>query len=353
MSAIEQQQLLPHIARMTGYIPGEQPKDRKFVKLNTNENPYPPSPLVLERLRQACDTGLRLYPDADAHEVSRRLSELFAVPAQQILIGNGSDDLLNTAMRCFVGTGDRVVYPTPTYPYYAKLVALQDGAAVEVEFDDSFSLPPDLAAVGGKLTVVANPNSPSGTIATDDELEALAAAVSGVLVIDEAYVDFSNGGCLHLVERYPNVIVVRTMSKSFSLAGMRIGFCFASPEIAAGMRKVKEHYNVGTLAQVAAAAALDDLQAMQANARRIGATRKRLGAALCEMGFHVWASAANFVLARLPGAAAAELYAQLKDRGVLVRYFDIPRLQDCLRISVGTDDETDLLLTGLGAILRS
>ena len=353
MSAVEQQLFLPHIAGMTGYVPGEQPKDRQFVKLNTNENPYPPSSLVLERLRQACDAGLRRYPDADAHGVCRRLSELFSVPIEQILVGNGSDELLNIAVRCFVGPADKVAYPTPTYPYYAKLVALQDAATIEVACDDSLALPQGLAAAGGKLTLVANPNSPSGTIATADELEALATAISGLLVIDEAYVDFSDGGCLHLVERCPNVIVVRTMSKSFSLAGMRIGFCFASPEVTAGMHKVKEHYNVGTLAQVAAAAALDDLQAMRANAERIRATRARLSAALSGLGFHVWPSAANFVLARTPGPAAADLYAQLRDRGVLVRYFDVPRLRDCLRISVGTDEETELLLSELDGILRS
>ncbi len=345
--------LLPHIARMTGYVPGEQPKDRTFVKLNTNENPYPPSALVLQRLREACDDNLRRYPDADASDVTRRLGELFSLPVDQILIGNGSDELLNTAMRCFIGPGDTVVYPTPTYPYYAKLVELQNATSATIDFDDSFDLPEGLAAAAGKLTLVANPNSPSGTLVPTEKLADLAAAVQGMLLIDEAYVDFSDGGCLQLVEHCPNVIVVRTMSKSFSLAGMRIGFCFASPEVTAGMRKVKEHYNVGSLAQVAAAAALDDVQTMHANADRIRRTRSRLTEALGELGFHVWRSAANFVLARLPGAAAAELYAQLRDRGVLVRFFGEPRLRDCLRISVGTDEETDLLLTELSDALRT
>jgi histidinol-phosphate aminotransferase len=348
MSSIEQEFLLPHIARMTGYIPGEQPKGQKFVKLNTNENPYPPSSLVLERLKAACDGDLRLYPDAAASEVCRRLAEQFAVPAQQILVGNGSDELLNTAMRCFVGTGDRVVFPTPTYPYYAKLVELQNATAVTVDFDESFALPGDaLTTAAGKLTLVANPNSPSGTLASTDELAALAAAVPGLLLIDEAYVDFSDGGCIELVETYPNLIVVRTMSKSFSLAGMRIGFCFASPEVTAAMRKVKEHYNIGSLSQVAAAAALDDVQTMHANARRVCQTRSRLSEALGELGFHVWPSAGNFVLARVPDGRAAQLYAMLRDRGVLVRYFEVPRLRDCLRISVGTEEEIDILLREL------
>jgi histidinol-phosphate aminotransferase len=345
--------LLPHIARMTGYVPGEQPKDQPFIKLNTNENPYPPSPLVLERLREACDGNLRRYPDADAAEVTRRLSELFSLPADQILVGNGSDELLNTAMRCFVGPGDTVVYPTPTYPYYAKLIELQNATGLTIDFDDSFELPSGLAAAGGKLTLVANPNSPSGTLVPTEQLADLAGTVQGLLLIDEAYVDFSDGGCLQLVEHHPNVIVVRTMSKSFSLAGMRIGFCFASPEVTAGMRKAKEHYNVGSLAQVAAAAALDDVHTMHTNADRIRKTRSRLTQALGELGFYVWRSGANFVLARLPGVAAAELYTGLRDRGILVRYYGEPRLRDCLRISVGTDEETDQLLTELGEALRT
>ena len=350
MSTTEDEFFLPHVARMTGYVPGEQPKNRKFVKLNTNENPYPPSPLVLEQLKQACDGSLRRYPDADASAVTQRLSVLFSVPQDQILIGNGSDELLNTAMRCFVGPGDSVVYPTPTYPYYAKLVELQNATSVTVDFDDDFTLPDKLATAAGKLTLVANPNSPSGTLATTEQLAGLAEALEGLLLIDEAYVDFSDGGCLQLVERHPNVIVVRTMSKSFSLAGMRIGFCVASTEVAAGMRKVVDHYNVGSLAQVAAAAALDDVQTMRVNAVRIRETRSRLTDALRGFGFHVWPSAANFVLVRLPGSSAAPLYEQLRDRGVLVRYFGEPRLRDCLRISVGTDDETDLLLNELDAL---
>ena len=355
MQQTEQQRfLLPHIADMEGYVPGEQPKDRTFVKLNTNENPYPPSSFVLDRLKEAVDGELRRYPDADASEVSRQLSALFSLPMDQILIGNGSDELLNTVMRCCVGPGDRVVYPTPTYPYYAKLIELQNATAFTVDFDDEFSLPRPLAAAQGKLTLVANPNSPSGTLVSTDELADLAGAVPGILLIDEAYVDFSDGGCLQLVEDHPNVIVVRTMSKSFSLAGMRIGFCFASPEITAGMRKVVDLYNVGSLAQIAAVAALEDVQTMRTNAERIRSTRTRLTEALVEIGFHVWDSAANFVLARVPdGEPAASLYAQLRDRGILVRYFAQPRLADCLRISVGTDEETDLLLSELGAALRA
>ena len=243
---------------------------------------------------------------------------------------------------------------TPRSDLYAcgLLLAAMLGSRPQVP-NQPPDLPAGLAGAAGKLTLIANPNSPSGTLVTTEELADLAAAVPGLLLIDEAYVDFCDGGCLQLVEHHPNVIVVRTMSKSFSLAGMRIGFCFSSPEVIAGMRKVKEHYNVGSLAQVAAAAALDDVQTMRDNADRIRRTRSRLENALGELGFYVWRSAANFVLARLPGAAADELYAQLRDRGVLVRYFGESRLRDCLRISVGTDEEADLLLTELGHALRS
>ena len=249
--------LLPHISRMAGYVPGEQPKEGEFVKLNTNENPYPPSRLVLERLREACDGRLRRYPDPNAGGVVNRLCALFGVGRDSILVGNGSDELLNLAIRCFVGPGRRVVMPHPTYPYYAKLVQLQDGVPAPVPFEADYTLPPDFTDPDAAMTLIANPNSPSGTLLSNDALEEIATGTSGLVIADEAYVDFSHEGCLHLLGRCPNLIVMRTMSKSFSLAAMRIGYCFASPELIAGLSKAKEHYNIGLLSQVAAEAALD------------------------------------------------------------------------------------------------
>ena len=342
---------LPHIARMKGYVPGEQPRQRQFVKLNTNENPYPPSPLVVERLRAACDEQLRRYPDSQSVGVRTRLADLFQVPPEQILVGNGSDELLNVALRSFAGAGDRVAVPDPTYPYYEKLIQLQDAVHVRVAFPEDYSMPPELPVAGARVTVIANPNSPSGTLLPTESLARLAAETDGVLIVDEAYVDFAAEGGIHLAVDHANVVVCRTMSKSFSLAGMRIGFCFGPPQLIAGMHKVKEHYNLSLLSQVAAEAALDDIATMKANADRIRRTRVVLTAGLRKLGFEVWESAANFVLARIPSPPAGALYRGLKERGVLVRYFDRPRLADCLRITVGTDEEIAVLLRELGELL--
>ena len=345
----------PNIARLRGYVPGEQPREQGYIKLNTNENPYPPSPLVLARLRAACSADLRLYPDPDALALRRKLGDVFAMPPEQIMVGNGSDELLNVVIRSFAGEGDKIAYPHPTYGYYQPLIDIQGAKAASVEFGENFSLPEGLAVPGARITFLANPNAPSGTLVPYDEVAALCARVDGVLVVDEAYIDFSQGGCVQLVAEYPNAIVVRTLSKSFSLAGMRIGFALAPAALIAGMWKVKDHYNLNRLSLIAAEAALDDIDAMRANAARVCATRVHLSARLRALGFYVWDSQANFVLARLgarwANCTAVELYAQLKERRILVRYFAAPpRLADCLRISVGTDAEIAALLEALAAL---
>ena len=344
--------LLPHIDAMDAYVPGEQPRDDgEVIKLNTNENPYPPSSAVLRRLHEACNEGLRLYPDPDARGVKHRLSLLFDLPVERILVGNGSDELLNLVVRCFVAAGQKVVVPHPTYPYYEKLVQLQGGLLVKRDFEEDFSLPEDFANADAPLTIVANPNSPSGTTVSSEAIAAVASNLGGILVVDEAYVDFTVGGCIHLLERFSNLIVMRTMSKSFSLAAMRIGYCFAHPQLIAGLGKAKEHYNIGGLAQVAAEAALDDVQSMKANAERVRRSRKSLTAGLHRLGFEVWDSESNFVLARIANPTAEAVYEQLKLRRIFVRYFREPRLRDCIRISVGTDAEIETLVRHLGQIV--
>jgi len=293
-----------------------------------------------------------LSPDLGGGMILRRAAaEATGFGVEQILHGNGSDEILNNIVRAFAGPGDAVAMAVPTYPYYHKLIDLQGATAVEVPYPDSFELPAGLARAGARLTFIANPNSPSGTVAAAETVATVVESTAGMVVVDEAYVDFAAGGFLDLVRREPRVIVTRTMSKSFSLAGLRIGFCFADADVAAGLWKVKEHYNVNTLSQVAAAAALDDIETMRANARRVVAARQRLTARLRDMGFQVWDSQANFVLARIASPPAAQLHAGLKERGILVRYFETPRLSDCLRISIGTDAEIGALLEALGELL--
>ena len=339
----------PEIRALHGYVPGEQPQGQRFIKLNTNENPYPPSPRVVEAARRAAAEGLRLYPDPSARELRAKAAEVYGVPAERILAGNGSDELLAMIMRTCVGPGDRVAYPVPTYSLYDTLVAIGGGQVVAVPFPGDFSLPVEaLVAARARVTMVCNPNAPSGTLAPLDELRALGRRVDGLLVVDEAYVDFATTSALSLVDELDNVLVLRTFSKSFSLAGLRVGLAFGSPGFMTELAKVKDSYNLNRISMAAATAALDDLEAMNTNVARIRATRERLIAALRELGFAVLPSETNFVLARRPGRDLSSLYEALKERRILVRYFAIDSLRDAVRITVGTDAEIDALLAALG-----
>ncbi|MBP1684860.1 MAG: histidinol-phosphate aminotransferase [Deltaproteobacteria bacterium] len=337
----------PAVIAMTGYVPGEQPQDRRYVKLNTNENPYPPSPRVVAAVRAAANEDLRLYPDPSANALRDCAASVYAVGRDNVLVGNGSDELLNLLVRACVGPGDRVVFPYPTYSLYDTLVTLQEGEIVHLPYPPDFSLPPTLAAAGGRITFVCHPNSPSGTAVAIESIRALAHEVTGLLVVDEAYVDFAEATALPLIHEFDHVIVLRTFSKSFSLAGMRIGLAFGAPSVIAELMKVKDSYNVSRLSLVAATAALQDYQWMQANAARIRRTRAELIRALRERAFAVLPSQSNFVLARRPGQDLEGLYLALKAKGVLVRYFPTPVLRDALRITVGTDDEITALLHAL------
>jgi histidinol-phosphate aminotransferase len=341
------------IRQMHGYIPGEQPQDKRYIKLNSNENPYPPSPHVLAALRQAVGEDLRLYPDPIANRLRDQAAAVYGLSREQILVGNGSDDLLTMLMRTFVGRGERVAFPFPTYSLYDVLVTLQEGELVRVPFPADFSLPAQLAEVEAKLTFLCHPNAPSGTLTPLPQVEELARHVRGVLVIDEAYVDFADETALPLLHKYPQVIILRTLSKSFSLAGMRIGLAFAHPSLINEMMKVKDSYNVSRLSIVAAVAALEDYAWMRRNVDKIRATRTRLSAALRDLGYFVYDSQANFVLARKQGVAQEPVYLGLKERGLLVRYFSAPELADCLRITVGTDEEIDRLLAAMQELRRN
>ncbi|MGH7795752.1 MAG: histidinol-phosphate transaminase [Candidatus Binatia bacterium] len=342
-----------NIAALAGYIPGEQPQDPEIIKLNTNENPYPPSPRVCAALRNAIRSSLRLYPEPLSDTLRSVAADVYGVKPANIIAGNGSDELLSMALRCFIGPGDRVAFPVPTYSLYDTLVEIQDGVHLAVDYPEDFSVPVTLGAQNAALTFLCNPNAPSGTLVPLAEIEKLARSVSGVLLIDEAYVDFAEGegsSSLPLIHRLANLIVLRSFSKSFSLAGMRIGLAFASDEIIAGMMKVKDSYNVNRLSLVAASAALQDLPWMTRNARRIQRSRKKLASALKRLGYQVYSSHANFVLARRTGQNLKPVYEELKDRKILVRYFDVRGLQDCLRITVGTPKEIAALIEAMATI---
>jgi histidinol-phosphate aminotransferase len=340
------------IRALQGYAPGEQPRDRRYIKLNTNENPYPPSPRVIEAVREAATADLRLYPDPVATELRQKAAEVYGFSPEEIMAGNGSDDLLSIVVRACAGSGDRVVYPMPTYSLYDTLVAIQGARAVHVPFPEDFSLPVDaVRAQEGRVTFVCNPNSPSGTFVAVSVIEELARRLPGLLVIDEAYVDFATDTALPLARRHANVIVLRTFSKSFSLAGMRIGLAFGHRDLIAELNKVKDSYNLTRLSLVAATAALGDYAWMESNVGRIRKTRTKLTDGLRNLGFEVLPSEANYVLARRPKDDMGVVQRRLKEKGILVRHFGTPELRDALRITVGTDQEIEALLEAAGPLL--
>ncbi len=341
---------------MAAYQPGEQPKPgQRLIKLNTNENPYPPSPRVRRAVAKAAGVALRLYPAPRADEFIETASRLYSVPTDMILAGNGSDELLAMIFRATLGAGDSVAYPVPTYSLYDTLAAIQEARVVRVATEADFTVPLEkLARARAKLTIVCNPNSPSGTFTPVGKLAALAKALRGrLLVIDEAYVDFASESALKLLRRHPNVVVLRSLSKSFSLAGMRLGLCFARPAVIEALLKVKDSYNLSRLALAAGAEALRDVAWMRRNVERVKRMRERSAAKLRRMGFEVPSSQANFVLARMGGRDLGPLAAELKRRGVLVRHFPTPLLRDALRISIGTPAEMKALFQALGQCLET
>jgi histidinol-phosphate aminotransferase len=335
---------------MAGYTPGEQPRDNAFIKLNTNENPYPPSPHVLEAL-QAALTGdrLRKYPDPLGTAFRQTAGRVLGVDPEALLIGNGSDDILTIVTRAFAGENDLIVSPTPSYLLYRTLAEIQGSRYQAVPYTEPWQLPEPWPEPAARLTFITSPNSPSGTTSSAVELERVADQVSGVLVIDEAYVDFAETNALHLARR-PNVVVARSLSKSYCLAGIRFGYAVAAPALVRELIKVKDSYNCDVLSLTAAAAALEDQEYLQATRTRILATRGRLSQALAELGFEVCPSQANFVWCR-HHQPVKPLYEELKRRLILVRYMNYPGYGEGLRISVGTDEEINRLLEELKRFL--
>ena len=343
----------PAVDALQPYVPGRQPPaGARIVKLNTNENPYPPSPRALAALAALDGDELRRYPDPSSREFREAAAEAHEVDPAWILAGNGSDDVLTMLVRSVTGPGRPVVYPAPTYVLYRTLAGIQEAPVVEVPFDDDFVLPvAALAGAGGALTFVANPNSPSGTAAQTSTLARLADSLDGLLVIDEAYVAFAEADALDLVRRRSNVVVLRTLSKSHGLAGLRLGYAIAPPAVIEGLGKVKDSYNVGAVANRVGAAAIRDTVYARRIAARIVESRGALAGRLQTLGCRVWPSQANFLLVRPPGGDAARLHRQLEGFDVLVRYFDEPALAETLRITVGTDEENATLLEALQQIL--
>ena len=340
-----------NIEKMAGYDPGFQPPNTDVVKLNTNENPYPPSPKVIEAIKNLKPEQLRRYPQPMADTFRQAAAEVFGVECENIICVNGGDELLNIAIRAFCDENRPVAYPTPTYSLYPVLAQMANSPAVEIPFDEEFNLPSKLASGSAALTIVCNPNAPSGTFVPKEEISQLAEEIKGILLIDEAYVDFAEDNCLELVKKFDNVIILRSMSKGYSLAGLRFGYGIADEKLIKGLRKVKDSYNVDVVAIAAATAAIQDQQYFKNNVQKVKIERKFLTEKLVGLGFHVYPSQANFILARPSKVRAIDIYEKLKDRNIYVRYWAYPDIKDKLRITVGTAEQNKKFINALKEIL--
>ncbi len=335
---------------MEGYAPGEQPlPNERVVKLNTNENPFAPSEKVMQAIAGISAETLRRYPNPTADTFRDAAARLHGLSRDHIIAGNGSDDILTVATRCFIPAGGTLAFPSPTYSLYPVLAKLQDASATAVPWESNWSLPIEaLLATRANAIYLANPNAPSGTVVSAAVVARLAEKFAGLLLIDEAYADFADDNCLPLLARFENVVICRTLSKAYSLAGLRFGYAIGHPSVIDQMMKVKDSYNCDAVAIAAATAALED----QAHARwtwqHVRLERERVSAELESLGFSVLPSQANFILATVPaGRDGRQIYLGLKKQGILVRFFDVPGLTDKIRITIGQSQENNALLAGV------
>ena len=368
----------PLVRELQPYVYGEQPKIKGLIKLNTNESPYPPSPKVLAAVRAAVDGRLRLYPNPTAQALREKLAKLHGCHADNIIVGNGSDELLALATRCFVepnveqasslfkkeNTGRRPVprhivqYFTPSYSLYPVLADIHGAARNAVPLKSDFSLPGMAELKRGRiwnfraaLSFVTTPNAPSGRGYSTRELDALCKAQHGVVVLDEAYVDFAGENALKLALKYPHVLVARTFSKAYSLCFQRVGYFVGHRDLIAALHKIRDSYNVNGLGQIAAEATLDDLPYYRANFKKIITTREWLSRELTKLGFRVLPSRTNFILVR-PARFSAQAWLQsLRVQKALVRWFDRPEVKNYLRITIGTAAEAEALVNVVSKIL--
>ncbi len=355
----------PLVRDLHAYVPGEQPKIKGLIKLNTNENPYPPSPRVLATVKATVDGRLRLYPNPTAQALREKLAKLHGCKAENIIVGNGSDEVLALATRAFVEPKPNsklakttVQYFTPSYSLYPVLADIHGATKNVVPLKPDFGLPGVVELKRGKqwdfnaaLTFVTTPNAPSGRGYKTTELEKLCRAQNGVVVLDEAYVDFADESALKLALKFPHVLVARTFSKAYSLCFQRVGYFVGHPELIAALDKIRDSYNVNGLGQIAASATLDDLNFYRANFKKIIATREKLSRELTKLGFRVLPSQTNFVLVKPPLFPAKEWLQRLRDKKILVRWFSAPEVKDYLRITIGTPSEAAALVKAVRRIL--
>lgn len=342
--------LRKNIAEMAGYVPGFQPQEEGWIKLNTNENPYPPSPKVAEAITRELGSdgdNLRKYPDAASREARKVAAELYGFDPSWIIMANGSDELLNNLIRAFVDEGEEVAYIHPSYSYYATLADIQGAKIRTFGLTEDFRIADFPARYEGKLFFLTSPNAPIGFAFDNAYIEELAERCAGMLVVDEAYIDFTDENAMELVKKHQNLIVTRTFSKSYSLAGMRLGLAVARPEVISALDKIRDHYHLDRLALVAASAALNDQEYLSSTVNRVRETRDWFSAELRAIGYDVTPSHGNYVFANTPDLNGKRVYDALLKRKILVRYFSDPQLAHGLRISIGTREEMETTLAAM------
>ncbi|MBD2868302.1 histidinol-phosphate transaminase [Paenibacillus arenilitoris] len=346
----------PLTASLVPYVPGEQPKDKTYIKLNTNENPYPPSPKAIEAIRNAAGADLRLYPDPTCDELIRKAAAYYGLRPEQVFAGNGSDEILAFAFAAFFDPANKVQFPDITYSFYkvyAKLYGLQ---AELIPLDERFRIPIDrFRGTGG--VVIPNPNAPTAELVPLAQIrELLENNKEQAVIIDEAYIDFGGESAVPLISEYPNLLVVQTLSKSRSLAGLRVGFAFGSEELIDGLNRIKNSFNSYTLDRLAlagAVASFEDEAYFKETTAKVIATRERVSEQVAALGFKLTESKANFVFISHPSIAAERIFRELRGKGVLVRYFNQPRIDGYLRVSIGTDEEMDAFIRALREIVEA
>jgi histidinol-phosphate aminotransferase len=343
------------VHQLTPYVPGEQPKISNLIKLNTNENPYPPSPKAVAAMQAAIGESLKLYPNAESAIVKEAVARFYDVPASWVFVGNGSDEVLAHAFAALLKHEKPLLFPDISYSFYPVYCGLYGIDFQKVPLAEDFSIRiADYQRDCGAI-IFPNPNAPTGHALPASQIEQLVAAhPDQVVVVDEAYIDFGGETVVPLVKKYPNLLVVQTLSKSRSLAGLRVGFAIGSPELIEALVRVKDSFNsypLDRVAQAGAAAAMDDVEYFEATCKAVIQSRETLVADLEKLGFEVIPSAANFVFARHPQRDAAELAKALRERAIIVRHFKQPRIDQFLRISIGTDAECAALSTALREII--
>lgn len=345
------------VHKLEPYVPGEQPKDKRYIKLNTNENPYPPSPGVLAAIKAAVDDSLRLYPDPEAADLRAALAERFGLSSENIFIGNGSDEVLAFSFMTFFSPDRPVMFADITYSFYkvyANLCLLQ---ADVIPLDDSFKMPVSAFCEPSGGVIIPNPNAPTAQgISIESIRKIIEADPDRVVIIDEAYVNFGGESVVPLVKEYPNLLVVQTLSKFGALAGLRVGFAFGAPELIQGLNRLKNSinsYTIDRLALAGAKAAVEDTEYYKRTAEHIIRTREHTIEKLSEMGFKVIPSEANFIFITHPQYDAEALFHQLREKGILVRYFHQPRITNYLRVSIGSDEEMEAFIQAVADLVKA